>query len=206
MTIATDRRTNYTWDVFLSYTSGPGIVRDWVDNHFLPRLTSWLAQELPQEPRVFVDREGIQTGDYWRKVLLNELKHSKCLVAVWCLPYFRSEWCVAEWKTMLRRAKASRLEEHGLVYPVSFADGESFPRDARATQCTKLNDWNIPHASFINTPAYVSFEIEMQKVAKGLAGLILNAPAWRPDFPVVHPNRKLLPKIPDPRSMPVPRF
>ncbi|HEV3457163.1 MAG TPA: toll/interleukin-1 receptor domain-containing protein [Thermoanaerobaculia bacterium] len=195
----------YTWDAFLSYTSGPGMVLDWVDNHFLPSLTGWLEHELPHPPRIFVDRQAIKTGDYWRQVLLTELNRSKCMVAVWCLPYFRSPWCVAEWRTMMQRARSCQLRGE-LVYPVSFADGEYFPRAARGLQVAKLNEWNFPQPAFQNTPAYLKFQVEMQRIAREVAAMIARAPGWSADFPVILPRPSRLPKIPDPRSMNVPRF
>jgi hypothetical protein len=55
---------DYKYDVFLSYTrSAP--VGPWVAERFLPLFRGWLREELPYEPHIFVDVEGIETGTPW---------------------------------------------------------------------------------------------------------------------------------------------
>lgn len=183
----------YKYDIFLSYRR-KGPVLDWVDNHFLQLLKDWLneADGFERDPEIFVDREEINPGMRWPAKLEDALKHSKILVCVWSPSYFRSPWCLAEWKSMQSREKLLGLgtpaNPEGLVYPVKFNDGESFPQDAKQVQFRDLSRWNNSVKSFRDTPAYVGFEDEIKSIADQLSAMISKAPDWRPDFPVELPQ------------------
>jgi hypothetical protein len=76
---------------------------------------------------------------------------------------------------------------YGLVYPVVFSDGTTFPEIARATQSRNLTEWNYPRPQFCQATTYLDFEREMQRIAEELALLLPRAPAYRDDWPVVLP-------------------
>lgn len=118
---------DYQYDVFISCRR-PNPVGGWVKNHFHPLLVEWLSQAMPYEPEIFIDAEGIETSDDWPLKLRQALLGSRCLVTVWSADYFRSAWCMAEWKSMAKREDllGYRTPENpsGLVYPVVFFDGE----------------------------------------------------------------------------------
>ncbi len=134
----------YEYDVFISYRREQP-VRDWMQYHFYPLLKERLPDCLPDKPRIFIDWE-IETGSHWPAALRKALKNSRCLVAVWSAEYFRSAWCLAEWRSMQERERLSgmRSEEnpYGLVYAVKFGDGEYYPDEAKNTQYTDLEKWN----------------------------------------------------------------
>lgn len=182
---------DYEWEVFVSYRR-KAPVSDWLHNHFLPMLLQRLPDCLPvkMRPRIFVDVAEIETGSHWPSRLSEALKKSRCLLPVWSPEYFRSDWCLAEWKSMCRReALLAKGRKKGcrIIYPVTFADGEHFPEEAKNTQARDLRSWNIPHLVFRETQDYVTFDREVQRIARELAAMIQGAPAFR-DWPVVRPK------------------
>jgi hypothetical protein len=185
--------TGYDFDLFLSYRRA-GSVTSWMRNHFAPVLVECLADELPREPRVFLDLT-IETGAYWPAELERALRRTRLLIPVWTPQYFTSPWCRAEWETMLAREKALGLSTverpHGLVYPVVFADWQNFPDRARETQARDLKQWNVPMPQFRNTSAYVDFYREMRSIAAEIADAVGRVPEWQDDWPVVRPEHNL---------------
>lgn len=192
----------YESDVFISYRRA-GNVPTWVHNHFLPKLRSCLSDEIEDDVEVFVDLD-IEVGSAWPMRLEKALLRSKLLVAVWSAQYFRSAWCLAEWKSMRAREEALGLgsSDHpdGLIYPILFADSENFPEEALSRSYRDLKKWNCPDRSFQETAEYVEFHREMQKVAGELARRLARVPPWQPGWvverpPVVAPPPTLLPQL-----------
>jgi len=182
---------DYEYDLFLSY-SRKNPVEAWVRNHFYPELVQWLDSFAVKPARVFIDRD-IEEGDYWPERLEQALRHSKYLVAVWSPQYFASQWCVAEWQSMRHREARLGLAlpqaPHGLVYPVVFSDGKSFPAEAQAVQRQDLSTLNYPNIEFKQTTRYLEFVDRMKSICEGLAAWIDErpAPAFDPDWPIVRP-------------------
>jgi hypothetical protein len=179
----------YEYDVFLSYPR-QGYSGDWVRNHFHDALVGFLDQEMAEEPRVYFDQEQA-IGVNWPANVRRALLRSKILVAVWCPPYFRSDWCMAEWASMRAREQklglATTERPQGLVVPVVSADGKTFPNEARGTQWRDMSQWNFPTAEFGRTAEYVEFHREMRTFAGELSGLIAAVPDWADDWPVDTP-------------------
>jgi len=194
----------YKYDVFISYPNRPPVV-DWVKNHLYPLLAQWLPQCTPVEwePRIFVDFESIDTGAEWPATIRQAIKRSRCLVPVFCVPYFRSRWCCSELDTMRRREGHLQLRTEanprGLIYPVVFWDGDSFPEYAKTIQQRNLSAWADPYPTFSHTIAYSEFLATVRTVCKELAELILNAPDWDSEWPTVDSAPIAQPALPLPR-------
>ncbi|GAA1288603.1 toll/interleukin-1 receptor domain-containing protein [Saccharothrix xinjiangensis] len=182
--------SDYEFDLFLSYRRS-GNVQDWVWNHFRPVLHHCLADELDREPRIFLDVE-IDTGTRWPDRLEEALRGSRLLLPVLSPQYFRSAWCLAEWRSAADR-EALVGGDCNLMYPVVFADRENFPAEARRRQARDLKPWNIPYPQFRETPAYIPFHQEVQKIAQEIAARLHHVPPWRPDWPVVRPPLPVIP-------------
>ena len=191
----------YRYDVFLSYPRD-GNGGDWVRNHFKKALRDFLNDELPEQPEIFFD-EAQPIGVHWPQNMQDALLRSRVLVAVWSPPYFRSAWCLAEWKSMRAREQRVRTQSaqnfFGLVYPVVFWDGQNFPPEARDTQWLDLSDWALPSPEFERTAAFVGFQKRMREVARGIAHLLAHAPPWQEDWPVLTPPTEPPPAFPLPR-------
>lgn len=178
----------YEWDVFVSYPRD-GQAGTWVHNHFLPVLRECLNSVLPHQPRIFTDDE-LPTGGIWSDDLKRALLHSRLLVAVWTPPFFRSNWCMAEWESMLAReaALAGDRPPRGLVYPVVFSDGDHFTPRAKQTQHRRdLNAFAYPYPAFRDSAAYLLFHDAMMDIAMEIEAHLRTIPAWCAGWPIVEP-------------------
>ena len=182
---------DYEFDIFLSYPRA-GQVGPWVHNHFKPVLSSCLDVYLAHAPRIFMDSEQ-PTGVEWPENIKAALLKSRLMVAVWTPPYFRSDWCRAEWFSMLERenflAQEGRKPERGLVYPVVYSDGKHFDPQAKATQYRKdLTTFTFPYACFKDSPLYLAFHSAIMSIAEEIESHLDEIPAWQPDWPIVGPG------------------
>lgn len=192
---------SYEYDVFLSYPR-QGNSGDWVRNHFHSELRGCLDQELVDSPRIYYDQQQA-VGVNWPQNLRRALLRSKVLVAVWSPPYFRSEWCLAEWQSMRAREAHLGMGEaerpQGLVFPVVFWDGENFPAEARATTWHDMSRFSLPSPEFVRTTEYVEFQRRMQEVATAIAQLLSMAPPWQDGWPIHMPQPQGAPAFKLPR-------
>ncbi|MCU0568105.1 MAG: TIR domain-containing protein [Oculatellaceae cyanobacterium Prado106] len=179
----------YVYDIFISYRRRPP-VEDWVRYHFYPLLKKWLPQSMPREPMIFID-VGVETGTEWAIALENALKSSRCLLPVLSPDYFRSNWCLAEWQSMIEREQQLGLRTaqnpNGIIYPVVFSDGEHFPDEAKQIQQRDLRKWNSSYLSFAETKGIVELEQQVQELSEELWNMLQRVPPWQ-DFPVVTPK------------------
>ncbi len=179
----------YEHDIFLSYPR-QGQVGQWVHEHFLPELQACLDGQLAQAPRIFVD-VAQPTGVVWPANIQKALLESRLLVAVWTPPYFRSEWCKAEWISMLERETVldaqGQRPPRGLVYPVVYSDGKHFDARARSTQQQDLSNYTYPFPSFRDTVAYLAFHDAMKKIAIEIEEHLDQVPPWDHRWPLVVP-------------------
>lgn len=186
---------DYQYDVFISYARKRPVF-EWVNNHFYPRLKDRLGCEMQKDPAIFIDTSQ-ETGVRWPLNIKTALKSSRILVSVWSPHYFRSEWCVAEWQTILKREEMVGMgtpdNPRGLVYPVIFSDGSHFPQKAKDTQHKDLSKWAFESKQFEETHEYLEFIKEIQGISKELAEQIGQAPAWQNDWPIIE-NPIVLPE------------
>ena len=123
----------YKHDIFISYRrEGSAFV--WAIEHFIPLLKDRLRYSIPSDynATVFIDSD-IRIGNSWSVELADALRASRCLLSIWSPDYFRSNWCVAELYTMLKREEALGLRQHnnssGLIYPVVFKGVKGIPKN-----------------------------------------------------------------------------
>jgi TIR domain-containing protein len=181
---------SYQYEIFLSYRRSETIGL-WVKNHFAPRLQSRLDDISPMPVRISCDYQ-IESGAAWPEDLKRRLKTSAILLTVWSASYFRSDWCMAEWRSFRQREQvlglSTQQNPRGLVYPVRYADGNFFHEDAKHTQCRlDFSGLTYPEEEFRKTPKYLEFDDRVRELADELLPFILAAPVWRQDFPIVEP-------------------
>src|SRR5215468_12397722 len=92
---------SYEHDIFISYRRSP-TVGLWVQNHFVPRLEARLNDVAPAPVGVFCDFK-MSDGTNWPSELKQKLLGSRLLLTVWSADYFRSTWCMAEWRSFRDR-------------------------------------------------------------------------------------------------------
>lgn len=190
---------DYKHDIFFSYAHGD-LIEDWIFVHFLRIFKHHLESALGRPPDIFVDREGIRSGDSWPLSLKTALSRSRCLVAIWSPSYFSSKWCVRECWTMLRRESqlGYRTVENptGLVVPLNASDGSSFPEYARNIQWLDCRDYIIVGQGFEKTEMFVEFQVKIREWSKNVATVISGAPAWNEGWLNEPPM-----EIPDPPNL-----
>jgi TIR domain len=193
---------DYIYDFFLSYRRHAP-VGDWVKYHFYPLLNRWLAQSMPEDPKIFIDFNDIDTGSNWSARLRNGLKSSRCLIAVWSPDYFRSSWCLAECHSMMAREQVlgfrTDANPAGLIYPVVFSDGVHFPKEFQQIQQKNLKPWAISSLAFAETKEFVELEREVKQIAEELSAMLQHCPEWQEDFPIVEPQPNVNVKVKQPR-------
>jgi hypothetical protein len=197
------QNVSYRWDVFISYRRR-GNMTGWVRNHLYPVLQTCLEDEMDRAPKVFVD-DQLEVGQYWPDQLEAVLSRSRYLLAVWAPPYFTSAWCMAEWHSMIARERMLGIPgpqaTQGLVYPVVFADGDTFPPEAQQVQKrVDLSRFGFPYPQFSETPAYLEFHAKVRAIAEDLAARLPLAPAWQGNWPIQRPQpldplRAALPRL-----------
>lgn len=181
----------YQYDIFVSYPRA-GQVGSWVHKHFLPVLSECLNVHLPDEPRIFVDTDQ-PTGIQWPEHIKEALLKSRLLMAVWTPPYFRSQWCIAEWTSMLEReqllAEDGCKPDRGLVYPVIYSDGKHFDERAKNVQYRKdLTKYTYPYECFKDSTTYLEFHDAMMSISQELEVHLNEIPDWEPDWPIATPQ------------------
>ncbi len=181
---------SYEYEIFLSYRRS-STVGQWVRNHLLPLLGARLNEVAPGQVRVACDTQ-IDAGARWPDDLKRRLQRSGLLVAVWSADYFRSSWCMAEWRSFREREALLGLfteeQPQGLIYPVRYADGEYFHPEALITQCKKdFSRHNYPSDVFRQSPRYLEFDDLVQEMSQELVQHLHTLPRWSPEFPVIEP-------------------
>lgn len=177
---------DYEFDVFVSYSRSAGHVSAWVRNHFYPALKGCLEDETGKA-EIFLDQQlDERFGVPWPDRLATSLGRSRLLVPVLSAPYFRSPWCTAEWATMEEREEQAQAE--GLIFPVVFADGTSFPEPVRRRQLhQEFKNYNVPYPKYQESEAYPYFHQEVQRLAQLIATRLAEVPDWCADWPALRP-------------------
>jgi hypothetical protein len=184
---------DYEYDVFLSYKRNQ-LTAPWIEG-FKARLTYWLTQELGgREAKVFFDIESIEVGDPWPDKLREALKVSRCLVGMWSPDYFRSRWCVSEWRSFLEREKQAGVPGARLVAPIKCHDGEHFPSEAQNIQQFDPSQyWRTVPKNFWDTEPAMKAEDLVKQFAKRLAAIVQQAPLFNPAWGIVDADPAPLP-------------
>ena len=108
-------KMSYKYDVFLSYNADAG-VKEWVKIHLYPCLELCMQKVWPHRVHIFSYTEQ-QPGVAWPTEVKTALQMSRFMVCVWAPPYFRSPWCMAEWKSMCARAQALNVGYNSSLVP-----------------------------------------------------------------------------------------
>jgi len=155
------------------------------------------------EDNIFIDMQ-IETGVSWPIRLKEALRTSRCLLPIWSPQYFRSKWCLAELHTMLEREKILGMrKDHnwsGIIYPVVFKSACLIPPEYRTIQREDLSHLGICASSFRDSPLFQDLETGIQQICDNLRPMILGAPDWQDNWPIITPEA--LPSDP----FPLPRF
>lgn len=172
---------DYEFDVFLSYRRKTP-VKEWVTNSFVNLFRGWLGEALGGEARLFWDIDTLDVGDAFPVVLKDALRRSRCIVPIWSPSYFQSKWCQIEWQSFRRRSEKLGLLAHGLVAPVRFYGGKTFPAEARDIQ---MADFSSLTSVVEGTKTWELFQNQVRDFATKVAEIALAAPPYDPGFEIV---------------------
>ncbi|HEU4558673.1 MAG TPA: toll/interleukin-1 receptor domain-containing protein [Longimicrobium sp.] len=185
---------DYTYDVFLSYKRGHP-VGPWVDMYLYPHLTGWLQDAMGGiEPRIFYDKEVIDTGDRWPDTLRDAIGSSRVLLAVCSPSYFRSPWCLSEWKSFKAREKV--ISAARLRVPIRHNDGQWYEHEVKEIQMSDFSTLTSVMPAFPNDPKSLLFEEKVQELALSIARAVSAAPPYRSDWPVEVVTQAAVPHVP----------
>lgn len=180
----------YRYDVFVSYKREPSekrLVTPWL-RKVLDRIEYWLRQELGGEgPRIFFDEDSIEVGDDWPEEIRAALLTAKCLLPIWSPEYFRSTWCIAEWKSFLTREKLLAARGRAcsrLIVPIKFHDGHWFPPEAARVQQLDLSRYTATTDAFWESQRADELDQLIIKFAPMLAGAVAKAPPYEGNWPL----------------------
>ncbi len=175
---------SYKYDIFISYNHS--VIDDWLVEHFIPLSVWHFESSLGYRPEIFIDRDGILTGDSWPERLSNALSHSKCLMAILSPSYFNSTWCIYELTTMLKREEQNgfriKKKPEGLIIPINVSNGRSFPEIIKNIQYFDCRDYVIKGDAFKSSPIYVDFQRKIKTWSADVAKCIENAPIWKKEW------------------------
>jgi hypothetical protein len=178
---------DYVCDVFVSYRRQKP-VQIWVASYFIELFENWLEQELGRAPVVFWDEDGLDNGDLWKPKIMHKLAGSRCIVTIWSKGYFLSPWCVAEWETFRRRGTMAKLQTTGLVVPIQWQDGDSYPDEAKAFKPADFRKYALTAAAFPGTTLFLEYEQDVQRLAISVAKKIEQSPNFDLSWNVVDPD------------------
>lgn len=168
----------YEYDVFISYRREPDS-KEWTQNVFLPKFTSYLREELGKKDlSIFIDEHGIEGGQYWEDTLKIALAKSKCLVPVLMTSYFQSEWCVREFAVLHYRQEQLVQKPQGLIVPFVIWDGDDFPATAKALQQFPCHDYYFTHKGFLDSGTFFEFQKKLKKWISAVSKAVKSAPDW----------------------------
>jgi len=195
--------SGYEFDLFISYARR-GSVQKWLLNHFHRKLLDCLADQFAPTPKVYVDK-GMSRAVHWPSDLRHALRHSKIMIQLLTPQYFESNWCMAEWHSMLERERMLGLagpeNPQGLVYPILYSDSDNFPLEGKLRSWWDFKEFAYPDPVYQQTHEFVRFHHEVNRLAGDLVQLLGQVPPWRPDWPDVEPPDPVLSPTP-----PLPRF
>ncbi|HEY0171295.1 MAG TPA: toll/interleukin-1 receptor domain-containing protein [Pyrinomonadaceae bacterium] len=188
---------DYKYDIFISYRHEKKVHKPWALD-FVEKLKVFLVEELISTPRIFIDEEGIRTGDRWRRALEEALGYSKILIPIWSVSYFvESEWCNKECaimyyrEMMLNEERRGRAPEGGagaepcrLLMPVRFMDGENYPPFAKDIQQFDCEIYNrAKRLSVGETKRFRAHMFHVKQWAPQVKERLMSAPPWDERWP-----------------------
>ncbi|MEO6406229.1 MAG: toll/interleukin-1 receptor domain-containing protein [Ferruginibacter sp.] len=187
---------DYAYDVFISYKRGR-INEQWLNEIFFPFFQDYLNNELPHEPKIFIDTTGLTPGVDFSNELFNNLLLSKCMVSIWSPPYFRrSEWCIKEFLTMKYRQEQYKLcsttTPKTLIWPVIYREVVPLPPIAGKLSYLDYSEFNVVGEAFTRSDKYIKFQEKLQDDIRSIAEIITNVPALDDSLETAEGRKKII--------------
>lgn len=190
----------YKYDVYLTYNRSP-IIEQWIEESFVPQLEGRLQEELGQrKPDIFWNHNGVR--NIWSEEMFKNVKRSRCFVAVTSTAYFAQALCRAELESFRRREE---MLESVLGVPIEWQVSDNVPSDIR-DRLISFSRYRYTEKGFHGSPIFVEFQQQVQTLVDQLTPILVSAPDYRVDFPVVAPELTILKAIATDTRIKRPRF
>lgn len=177
----------YKYDIFISYKRDEGVL-EWLEEQFIPKLKKRLQGFFSEEVKIFYDRT-LNEGYLPKTAIEDALKHSKILIPILAPPYFRSQWCSAEWKTFEAREKELGLPATGssLRIPIRLLDCESYGTHMGVSSPLpkEFNKYHHTGEAWQRSDDFYSFNCEMQELCDTIRSLLRNVQEHCTSWPLV---------------------
>lgn len=176
---------DYIFDLFISYKRSESAII-WLQG-FISRVEQHFNDNssLNHDLRIFWDKDDIAAGEIWPESLQEAVRHSRSMLGIWSPNYFRSVWCVSEWKSFRQREEQLQLGKQGLVIPIRYADGVNYPSEAKEIQAFDFSPHVIFNKKYWETEDAIECEEKIIQLIPAIEKTIHNAPPFSPDFPVL---------------------
>ncbi|MES2848049.1 MAG: toll/interleukin-1 receptor domain-containing protein [Bacteroidota bacterium] len=189
----------YINDVFISYKRSKRS-EQWLNEIFLPLFADYLNNELPHDPKIFVDQSGLTPGVDFNDELFINLLYSKCIVAILSPPYFRkSDWCVKEFLTMKHRQEILELspltKPKTLIWSVVYRKVDPIPDYAKGLHYLDYSDFDQVGDAFFKTEKYLEIQEKMKEDIKTIGAIILNAPPLKPGWETAEGRKQIITEL-----------
>ena len=166
--------TGYEFDVFISYRREDPY-GTWLRTMFLREFEPALNDCLDRDVRIFCDYQSIPLGTQWPGVLRRGVQCSRAIVPIWAARYFRSAYCLAEWKSFVKRGA-------DVVLPIFFTNPKEtlklFPGEAQTTQSEDFHMHAYWGEGFVKSEKYLAFLDDVRRFAKKVAAALDRAPPF----------------------------
>lgn len=147
-------------------------------------LVDYLRKKLglPDANLFFVKSSNVPTGTV-DDMLSDAAQASKVVIAFFSPSYFRSKWCIAEFRTFLEREDALQLQPGTLAFAFRLTPVYGIPEWARNLHHTDLSKYFVLHKQFWSSDHGAKLKEELQRHASHIAQKIMDAPEYHPGFP-----------------------
>ena len=173
---------DYEYDIYVSYWHN-SFIDPWIRNRGIQPFRNVLFEELGRPPSIFMAHDS-QNGT-------ESIKASRVLLAILSKQYFYDDRCRIAFESMLQRQAS---EEFGtperpvrLVHAIvahDFRSADAVPPEYRGKfDLINFKDWAYDF-EIQDWHIYRSFNDAVNNLACDIAAAVVQAPAWRSEFPL----------------------
>jgi TIR domain len=121
----------FNYSCFISYKHGQNQLTEKIINDLQVALEAELSQYFNEG--IFIDRDRLKGGTFFNENLATALCQSVCMIVVYNVVYFKSNYCLREFRAM-EKLEAKRLganPKNGLIIPIVFRGINKLPNEIK---------------------------------------------------------------------------
>jgi hypothetical protein len=174
----------YRFEVFVSYRR-EGSVHEWVRQFFYPQLKERLLVQFPTTVAVFFDEVSLPAGARTWPAISQALGATKLLVPVLTPNYFGSDWCKAEYDSIVWRQQQLAIpNDASIMVPVKFSGQRDWPFRPHGISCFDFSSVAYTGEAFKQSPKFLEFESLMMDLVDEITARITaynyaHDPSWK---------------------------